>query len=179
MLKIHTVMMGLALMLIMTPSVAMAEAGIAAFFGTWKGSGLSESEVSSNFHMSVRDLEVIVKSAGSGGFEITWSTVQRQKGDPKNPTEVVKGTTLALMPSGNGMWRAGDGDPMADGQLAWARIEDNTLILSTFRVTEDGHGEYQVYKRTLNGMGMELDFSRIVDGEQVRTAKARLTKFSN
>lgn len=172
-------MIGVALMLALTPGVAMAEARIGAFFGTWKGSGLSESEISSNFHMSVRDLELVIKAAGDGGFEITWSTVQRQKGDPNNPTEVVKATTLVLTLSGNGVWRANGGDPMAGGELAWARMQDNTLILNTFQVAEDGSGEYQVYRRTLSGAGMELEFIRVVDGEQVRTAKARLTKYSN
>lgn len=177
--KIRLVAIGAALMHMLAPLAAHAEASIDAFFGRWIGSGMSQSEISANFQMSLRDLEVVVKAAGGGGFEITWSTVQRQKGDPKNPTEVVKTSTMVLTPAGNGLWRDEAGDPMADGHLAWARIEDNSLILSTFHVTQDGHGEYQIYRRTLSGSGMDLEFVRLLDGEPARTAKARLVKFSN
>lgn len=177
--KIYIAMLGAAFLLGLTHVPARAEAGIGAFFGNWKGSGISESEVSSNFHMTVRDLEVTIKPAADTGFEITWSTVQRQKGNPANPTEAVKAATLTFSAVGGGVWQAKSGDPMSGGQLAWARIEENTLIISTFQVAEDGHGEYQVYRRTLTGSGMELEFVRLEDGRQLRTAKARLTKFSN
>lgn len=177
--KLNLAAASMALLIALMPGVASAQIRIDAFFGQWKGSGVSESEISANFHMTVRDLEVIVKPAPDNGFAISWSTVQRQKGDPDNPTEAVKATTLTFAASGEGAWRASGGDPMAGGQLAWARMEENTLILSTFQVSGDGHGEYQVYRRTLSGSGMELEFIRIEDGRQIRTAKARLIKYSN
>ena len=63
--------------------------------------------------------------------------------------------------------------------VAWARIEENSLVISTFAITEAGAGETQIYRRTLSGRGMELDYRRVVDGELVRSAKARLSKYAN
>lgn len=159
-------------------SAARAEVAINAFFGRWVGAGISESEISANFQTTARDLEVIVTPHAQAGFEITWSTVQRQKGNPDDPTEKVKSTTLQFSPDAGGLWRAGGSDPFAGTPVAWARIDDNSLIVSTFTVTKDGAGETQIYRRTLSGMGMALDYRRVVDGELVRSAKARLSKYA-
>ena len=45
-------------------------------------------------------------------------------------------------------------------------------------LTIDGDGGYmlQSYARTLTGLGMELTFTRKVDGEDLRVVKARLVK---
>ena len=62
---------------------------INAFYGKWIGSGVSQSESSIAFRYSHRDLNVTVIPAGSG-FAISWTTIQRKKGDPNNPTPVKK-----------------------------------------------------------------------------------------
>lgn len=160
-------------------SAARAEAGIDAFFGRWVGAGISESEVSANFQTTARDLEVIVKRHAESGFEITWSTVQRQKGNPDDPTEKVKSTTLQFTPDAGGLWRTGGSDPFGGTPVAWARIDENSLIISTFTVTKQGAGETQIYRRTLSGQGMALDYRRVVDGELLRSAKARLSKYAD
>ncbi len=160
-------------------SAARAAVTIDAFYGRWVGAGISESEVSANFQTTARDLEVVVKPHGDAGFEIVWSTVQRQKGNPDDPTEKVKSTTLQFTPAADGLWRAGGSDPFAGAPFAWARIDENSLIVSTFAITEAGAGETQIYRRTLSGMGMQLDYRRVVDGELVRSAKARLSKYAN
>lgn len=41
-------------------------------------------------------------------------------------------------------------------------------------INETGDYDMQVYKRTLNGVNMELDFTAIRDGVVRRTAKGRL-----
>lgn len=105
--------------------------------------------------------------------------MQRQKGNPDDPTEKVKSTTLQFTPAAGGLWRAGGSDLFADVPVAWARIEENSLVISTFAITEAGAGETQIYRRTLSGRGMELDYRRVVDGELVRSAKARLSKYAN
>ena len=42
----------------------------------------------------------------------------------------------------------------------------------------DDNGAYQLqrYERALSGLGMALTFTRLRDGEEVRTAKGRLVK---
>ncbi len=156
------------------------ELSIAAFYGTWRGSALSESAVSVYFRLSERDLDVVIGPSGSG-FTITWTTVLRQSGDPTNPTVKRRSTTLDFAPAGRpGLWRAlNSGDPVAGQPAIWARVKDRTLTINSMVVSDDGGFEMQVYNRTLSGLGMELEFTRVEDGEPVRTAKGRLVKHAN
>ena len=71
---------------------------IAAFFGQWSGSGVSESDISLYFRLTTRDLDVEVRPAGPG-FEIAWTTVQRQRGDPDNPTPERRATVIRFAPT--------------------------------------------------------------------------------
>lgn len=157
-----------------------ADVNIAAFFGHWKGSALSESEISIHFQLTQRDIDVQVGPAGNEGFQITWATVQRQKGDPNMPEEVLKQTTVNFMPSGRpSVWVGKAGDPLATGEISWARIAERTLTVYNMGIRDDGAYDMQIYKRTLTGSGMELEFTRTIDGGVTRTAKGRLIKFSN
>ena len=45
-------------------------------------------------------------------------------------------------------------------------------------IEDDGGFEMQIYRRTLSGLGMALEFVRLDDGETVRTAKGRLIKYA-
>ena len=161
------------------PALA-ADVNIAAFFGHWKGNALSESEISIHFQLTQRDIDVRVGPAGNDGFRITWATVQRQKGDPNQPEEVLKETTVDFQPSARpGAWVGKAGDPLATGEISWARIAERTLIIYNMGIRDDGAYDMQIYKRTLTGSGMELEFTRTIDGGVARTAKGRLIKFSN
>ena len=153
---------------------------MAAFFGHWQGSGVSESELSINFRMTARDLDVVIASAGNG-FSLAWTTVQRQKGDPNKPEAVRKDSEFVFQQSGRaGVWHvSASGDPMSGGTYAWSRIEGNTLITQIMEIDEDGRSDLQVYRRTLSGTGMTLEFRRVVDGELVRTVDGKLIKIAN
>ena len=156
------------------------ELSIAAFYGNWKGSALSESELSVYFRLTARDLDVTIRPAAEG-FTISWTTVLRQKGDPDNPDIQRKSTTLGFVPAGRpNIWRAtATGDPITGQTLAWARIKERTLSVTSMVITDDGGFEMQIYDRTLSDLGMELEFTRLRDGEPVRTAKGRLIKYSD
>ena len=157
-----------------------ADLSIAAFFGHWKGTALSESEISIYFRLTARDIDVVVGPHGQGGFQITWSTVQRQKGNPDAPKEILKRTTAAFTQSGRGnVFRSAAADPMALGGYRWARLGGNSLYIYSMAIRPDGAYEMQVYKRTLSGLGMALEFRRIIDGELARTAKGCLIKFAD
>ncbi len=155
-----------------------AAGALDAFYGSWAGSGLSENEVGYKFKLTVRDVDVEIRKIKGGGFSIEWSTVQRKKGDPDNPTEVLKTTIRTFAATDNPLvWReAKSGDPLKGDPLIWARMEETTLILYSFVLEDSGAYEMQVYRRTLDGSGMALEFTRIRDGEPVRTARARLIK---
>ncbi len=175
-----TVIVSMALLTV-PAARAQQDVSLPAFYGKWVGSAVSESEISVHFQLSVRDIGVEVKPLDGGAFELTWSTVQRQKGDPNAPTEVLKSTTLVFEPAPgrDDQWWAKDTGNLKDGKsVAWARIEKNALVVNSFAVNEDGSSELQTYQRALTGLGMELKFTRVIDGELVRTAEGKLTKFS-
>ncbi len=160
---------------------AQQKVSLPAFYGKWVGSAVSESEISVHFQLTVRDIGVEVNPLDGGAFELTWSTVQRQKGNPDAPTEVLKSTTLVFEPAPgrSDQWWAKDTGTLKDGQsVAWARLDKNALVVNSFAVNADGSSELQTYSRALTGLGMELKFTRVLDGELVRSAEGKLTKFS-
>lgn len=161
-----------------SPGGSAASLGIAVFEGVWRGSAVSESAISANFQMTSRDIDVTVRAGANGGFSIVWNTVQRQKGDPNNPRAKLKSTTMQFASQRPGVWRAAtNGDPLTAAKpYAWAYIKDRSLHIVTMQIYDDGRHETQIYTRTLSGMGMQLEFSRNVDGEQVRQASGRLVK---
>ena len=162
-----------------TPGAAQ-DASASAFHGHWQGSGVSESEVSINFRMTARDLDVVITPTGDG-FSIAWTTVQRQKGDPNNPSVVRKGSEIVFQSSGrDGVWHEARGKGFEAGdRYAWSRIEENTMITQIVEVDDEGRSDLHVYRRTLSGSGMALDFRRLIDGELVRTVDGKLIKIAN
>ena len=173
----------LALVLLALPFAGVAAQGtvsISAFYGKWSGSGVSESNVSLYFRLTSRDLDVSIAPQGDG-FVVDWTTVQRQRGDPENPTPERKSSVLRFVPTDRpNVWRAtGSSDPLLDELYAWARLQGQTLTVHTLAITEDGGYEMQVYTRTLSALGMNLEFVAFRNGEERRTAKGRLVKVAN
>lgn len=169
-----------AAFILAAPSAHATDLPVSAFFGQWQGSALSESRISLNFSLTPRDIGVEMRPSGQG-FALSWNTVQRQKGDPRNPEEELKSTTIDFQPVRPGVWRAGAAqDPVQSGQpYLWAHVDGQTLVVNGLLVGPDGGHELQVYRRTLSGSGMALEFVRIVDGQPVRTARGNLIKVAN
>jgi hypothetical protein len=152
----------------------------AAFFGTFQGSGFAEDKDSIYFGTTVRDLDVIIAPNG-GGFSVTWTTIIRRGGDPAKPNVRRKTQTANFAPTERtGIFRgAPSGDPLAGNSYTWAKIENNTMTVFIMNINASGGYDMQSYARTLSGYGMDLVFSRIRDGEAVRSARAKLTKAAN
>lgn len=157
-----------------------ADLSPAAFYGTFQGSGFAEDKDSIYFGTTVRDLDVIIAPSGAG-FNVTWTTIIRAGGDPKNPDVRRKTQTATFSPTdkANVFRGAPSGDPLAGNPYVWARIEENTLTVFIMTIGESGEYSMQSYARTLSGYGMDLVFTRIRDGEPVRSARAKLTKAAN
>lgn len=172
----------LALVLLVLPvrgAAAQDTVSIAAFYGQWSGSGISESNVSLYFRLTSRDIDVLIEPEGDG-FVVSWTTVQRQRGDPDNPTPERKSSALEFVPTDRAnVWRAtGSSDPLLDERYAWARVLGQTLTVHTLAITADGGYEMQVYDRTLTAVGMDLKFSRVRDGKTLKQITGSLLKFS-
>jgi hypothetical protein len=151
---------------------------IKAFYGDWRGTATALSETDEDFPSTKRDIAMTVTPTNLGGFTLSWSTLQRQKGDPKAPLEVLKATTVEFVPSvQDNQWRAkAEADPYTGGIVYFARLDGRGLTVSSFTITEDGKPEFQTYRRTVSGSSMKLEFSNVKDGKFVRTVKGQLTR---
>ncbi|MSO64794.1 MAG: hypothetical protein EXQ85_03160 [Alphaproteobacteria bacterium] len=163
-----------------SPLTAQNRTGIGAFYGDWRGSGVSQSNVSLNFKVTARHLDVSVRPDGNG-FRISWTTVRRQKGDPGNPTAERKAAEIRFSPSDKpNVWRATDlADPMGPNGYAWARLDRQVLTIHILAVRDDGSYEMQIYERALEGSGMKLEFTSLRNGDTARIVKGRLVKVAN
>lgn len=151
---------------------------IETYYGEWQGKATAMSETDEDFPTSSRDIAMKVDKSDLGGFVISWSTLQRQKGNPKAPLEVMKSTTVEFVPAPVlNTWRTKNyADAYSGGILYWARLDGAGLSISSFTVNADGKPEYQTYRRRLNGNEMRLEFSNVTDGKFVRTVKGSLKK---
>jgi hypothetical protein len=157
------------------------DVAIAAFYGRWVGSGLSETALSKTFRLTQRDFDVEVQPEGDG-FRLSWTSILRQKGDPLAPNVVRREASMVFRPSGSTgkLWSSAENvDPLTGKPYAWARIERQTLVVTILDLDPAGKWEMQIYRRTLSDLGMKLDYSRLTEGEPVRTTQGRLTKFRN
>ncbi len=162
------------------PRPGPRDLAIQAFFGTFSGTGMARSEDSAYFGVTVRDLDVKIAAAGSG-FLATWTTVLRSGGDPARPRVRRRTQTLSFEPADRpGLFRGTEsGDPLQGKPLAWARIQRNTLYIHSLELGEDGAYDFETYARTLSGSGMDLLYTRVRDGEQMRSVKGKLIKNAN
>jgi hypothetical protein len=172
----------LSLLLAATAIAAPAKAPVAptldAYFGDWQGTAIAMSETDEDFPTSKRDIAVSLAKTNLSGFLLSWSTLQRQKGNPKAPLEVLKSTTVEFVPApAANQWRAkGDADPYKGEILYWARLDGSGLVISSFTINADGKPELQTYRRRIVGNEMKLEFSNVKDGKFVRTVKGSLRK---
>lgn len=163
---------GLLLMAVSVSPSRAEPASIAAFVGTFTGTGVAESYDDIYAPETVRDLDVVIAAAGSG-FSVAWTTVVRSVGGKaKRKTQ-----TLSFAATGTGSQYRNDAlvEPFGEG-LAWAGIEDQTLSVFILNIGTDGGYQLQRYARTLTGLGMDLTFTRKVDGEDLRVVKAKLVR---
>jgi hypothetical protein len=145
---------------------------LAAFFGSFAGSGIAETYDNVYAPETVRDLDVVIGPAGTG-FSVAWTTVVRKPGRAAKR----KAQTLVFEATGTGTrYRCKDfTDPYGDG-LIWAGRNEQTLSVFILNIDQAGGYQLQRYARTLTSLGMELVYTRKIDGENLRVVKARLVR---
>ncbi len=150
---------------------------VEAFFGRFIGGGIASNEDSLFFAVTARDFDVTIAAAGRG-FRVDWTSVIRRGGSPDKPRIRRKSASKTLMPTANAsvFHGARSGDPLAGGELCWARISGSTLSVFLMTVDADGVYELQQYDRRLSGGGMDLVFRSWRDGDRLRTVKGKLVK---
>lgn len=168
----------LSFIFVLTGQAHAQSSGIERFLGHFSGSGISENADSIFFAVSVRDIDVTISAEPNGGFKLDWVTITREGGDPNNPSEKRKQTTLVFNPTDRpGVFRASEkGDPLEGSPVWWSRIDGDTLYTYMMMIEDDGSWQVQKYARTVSGSGMTLLFERLKDGEATRQVKGRLVK---
>ena len=171
---------GLIVFLAMLAPAAAQDVKLAAFFGTWQGSGISKTDKSLYFGETLRDFDVEIRPEGSG-FRLSWTTVLRQGGDPSNPDVRRRSAEKTFNASSNGRYFAAASlpDPLSGEDYTWARLEGRTLSVYILTIDESGLPDLQIYARSLEAPGMTLRFTRIRGDEPQRTVEGRLVKVSN
>ena len=159
-----------------------SDAAIDAFFGRYSGSAISTSDEG----LSKRDLSVHIDDAGAGAFSLDWITFTR-KADGRRKR---KSYSITFKPTkreniyASAMQRDKFGnavplDPLKGEPYVWARIQGKTLTVHALHIIEDGGYELQIYERTLREKGLDLRFSRIRNGEQLRVITGSLVRFAD
>ena len=155
-----------------------AEAAIKAFCGEYTGRSISSTDSG----LSERDLSVSISDCGEG-FTLDWTTVT------KKPDGRIKRKSYAIdfRPSGrpsiyasamrtNMFGKQIPLDPLKGDPYVWARLSGRTLTVFALLVTDDGNYEMQVYERTLTERGLDLKFSRLRDGRQLKLITGTLVR---
>lgn len=151
--------------------------GLDAFYGRYAGTGIVENSDVEGVSMALRNLDVEIRPASRGGFRVTWTSLMRKYGG-NVPSYSRKGLEIQFVPTDrSGVYREKSPGNVLEGEpLTWARLQHPTLTVYQLVPSEGGGFEILSYERTLREGGMDLEFKRLVDGEEVRTVKGALER---
>jgi hypothetical protein len=177
-LRFRSLPVWLAALLLVLPSVSLGTERYDKFMGEYVGEGISVTEPS----LRKRDLKVTI-SPTEDGFQVAWvSVTRRASGKIKRSAyainfkpskkEHVYSAAMRTDMFGNQVPL----DPMRGDPYVWARIDGDTLFVYQMLINEKGGYEMQVYERTFTSTGLDLKYSRVRDGEVLRTITGKLKR---
>jgi len=176
-LSIRTLVLCAAMMATATSTNA-ASVDFTIFFGEYEGEAVSENDG----EVRKRDLRVNI-SAFRNGFTVNWISVTKR---PDGKLKRNEHSINFLPTRRENIFRSGERkdffgnavpmDPLKGDPYVWARIHDETLTVHALHVLEDGGYEMQTYTRTRIPKGLSLRYSRVRDGEILRTVTGTLTE---
>ena len=152
--------------------------GIERFYGSYVGEAVSES----GDELDKRDISAEI-SPHDKGFKVKFTVVLKRGKDKPKRDEY----TITFLPSkrpniyssamrtdvfGNAVPL----DPLVGDPYMWARREGDKFWRYALFVTETGGYEMQTYEYTLVPGGLTLRYSRVRDGEVLRTVTGKLKK---
>lgn len=148
------------------------------FVGSYEGtfSGIIEGEE------RTRDLSVQIEKIDEG-FNVSWATTTFKKGKEKSKEysidflETDREHIYKAAQKKNLFGGRDPLDPMKGDPYFWARIEGRKLTVYAMIVTEAGGYEMQTFDRVLtDDNNLQLTFSRIKDGEVMKTITSTLVR---
>ncbi|MDH3282499.1 MAG: hypothetical protein OEQ18_15410 [Gammaproteobacteria bacterium] len=163
---------------LMLASVARADGLIDPFIGRYEGQAKfldAGAEVE-------RDLSVDI-SKTKEGFNLTWKAVTLKANGELKTKEYSIDFVVTRRPNvfTSAMKKNVFGgreplDPMQGEPYVWGRITGDTLTIFALLINDDGGYELQVYDRTLVAEGLDLEYSRIRDGQHLKTIHTQLSR---
>jgi len=142
------------------------------FFGRYVGG----AEIQGGEGLTARRQSEVEITPYESGFEITWTTLSL---DPSEPGGVsVKTATEQFDRTDNAaVFHAENSGALLKGEpVTWARIDGDTLTMTTITVSEKGGYDVASWARTVSGDDMKLVFTRFRDGELVRKVEGDLVR---
>ena len=173
------ILIGLAASALLVAGAPEAQdTGIERFVGSYAGEAISES----GEDLDKRDISAEITPQGKG-FKVKWTVVIKRGSDKPRRVEY----TITFSPTKRpGIFSSamrtdvfGNAvplDPLAGDPYIWARLDGAKFWMYALFVNETGGYEMQTYERTLVPGGMDLRYSRIRDGEVLRTVTGKLKK---
>ena len=163
--------------MILVATVEAAPADFEAFFGEYEGQAITN-----HGELRKRDLRVKI-SPYENGFTVNWISVTRKANGKLKRKEY----SINFHPTRrSNIYRSGERkdlfgnavplDPMKGDPYVWARIHEDTLTVYALHVLEDGGYEMQTYERRRVPGGLDLKYSRVRDGEILRTVRGTLAE---
>ena len=151
---------------------------IAAFYGRYEGTGITEKLESVYYGMAAPDIDVEIGPAGNGFF-VQWTSVERESADPSNPSVRRIDTRIQFVQGGHsGTYRAVAPDAKVGGAYVWATVSGQTLTVHLLAPEAAGGFELQTYERSLTDLGMALAISRVRNAQQLLFLRGRMMKVS-
>lgn len=148
------------------------------FFGRFEGEAIADGGT----ELSKRDLRVNI-GPSEKGFVVEWvALIPKADGRTKRVAyEIPFRATRREGIFGSAMKSDMFGhavplDPLKGEPYVWARIVGNVLSVYSMLITESGGYEMQVYDRKVVNGAMELTYSRVRDGEVLRTVRGTLAR---
>lgn len=166
----------LSTLMLSMPVGHAADSDLEAFFGDYEGEAVTDYDG----ELTKRDLRVKISPNGHG-FALEWiSVTKKASGKLKR-----KQYSIDFHPTRrNNIFRSGERkdmfgnavplDPLKGDPYVWARLHEDTLTVYALHVLEDGGYEMQTYARTRIPEGLDLKYSRVRDGEILRTVEGTL-----
>lgn len=154
-------------------------AEIGPFVGDYTGSA---NVVDADGTATPRDMSVSIFETGKG-FNVSWTTttykldgrVKEQKFSvdfvPSDRADVFSAAMKR-----NVFGHEVPLDPMQGEPFVWGRIDGPTLTVFSLFISQNGGYELQQFDRTLTEGGLDLSFSRFIDGVKSRTVETFLQK---
>jgi len=151
---------------------------VTPFYGSYAGTAESLGKDSG----VTRDLAVVIKPWDDRGFIVEWSTVIHRKGGDKKTHHSIsfypsprEGIFASAMET-NVFGKTVPFDPVLkeENPYVWASLKAQTLTITAMYVMDDGGYELQVYERSIDEEGINVDFERISNGESVAQVSATL-----